>query len=61
VVIELSDGAAVSQVWNAGTASDGGRLSLTLPGWAKATAETPYTSTGFCATGAGEPGAVRLS
>jgi cellulase/cellobiase CelA1 len=56
----LPAGTRIAQAWNAERSGDSGRVTLTLPAWAQLRGG-PYSSTGFCVEGAGEPSGLSIS
>ncbi len=50
--LTLPPGTTITQSWNAQLSGDSGRVTLTLPGWARVDG-APYTATGFCVAGGG--------
>ena len=53
-------GTRITQAWNAERSADSGRVTLTLPPWAQLRGG-PYSSTGFCVEGSGEPTGLSIS
>lgn len=56
----LPAGTRVAQSWNAELSGDGGRVTTGFPAWARLSGGVPYTATGFCVDGSGEPGDVTI-
>ena len=55
VAFRLPAGTRIAQSWNAELSGATGRVSATLPAWAKSEAGAAYAATGFCLEGAGAP------
>jgi endoglucanase len=61
VTLSLPAGARVTQSWNARLSSQGARVTVRLPEWARAAPGAPYTATGFCLQPGGQPSVVAVA
>ncbi len=58
VTVELPPGTRIAQRWNAEASGTTGRVTLSLPSWARVESGAAYTATGFCLAG---PGRARVA
>jgi endoglucanase len=59
VSFTLAAGTRIAQQWNGTFSGDAGRVTVTLPEWAR-TQGGPYTATGFCVAGSGAASGVSV-
>ncbi len=60
VSFTLASGARISQRWNGAFSGDSGRVTVTLPEWARIQGGAAYAATGFCVAGGGGAGGVSV-